>query len=86
MITDIIGKKFRRNVYGLSTWIDAIKEIHYVLEVNSKLPTKHEAGGGMELFKIRRRFGKEFGYKVIPKVIGYNTVTSYDLDEIIIYV
>jgi hypothetical protein len=90
MLTDIIGKKFRRNKYGLSTWEDTIKEIHYSLSVNASLTPKFDKSTGKmyDMFtrlKLDRLRGKKHGYKVVPKVVGYNSLTSYDLDEIIIW-
>jgi hypothetical protein len=58
---NLVGKKFRRNVYGLSLWTDTITYVGYKTNL---LNREHK--------------------QIIPFVIGSNSPTHYDLNEIVI--
>lgn len=60
-INNLIGKKFKRNVYGLSIWTDTITKVSYKT-------------------KLINREQKE----IIPFVIGTQSGTHYDFNEIVI--
>ena len=81
-MNDLIGKKFKRNKYGLSLWEDEIVELYYALHWVE--PTNFKK---IDVDKWKETFGenKKFGFKAIPMVKGKNSIGPFELDEIIIY-
>jgi len=83
-MSDIIGKRFRRNVYGPSIWEDTVAEVIYESEniIDPKVKSEHFDTVFKKLAFIKKH---KIGTKLIPKVLGKNTLKAYDFDEIIFY-
>lgn len=81
-MSDIIGMKFKRNKYGLSIWEDTVQEVIYEKEIviKSGKTVPHD----ISIFE-RLKLLKEhkIGLKLVPKVIGINTIKAYTFDEIV---
>jgi len=79
MNNELIGKKFRRNKYGLSTWTDTIRQItirrNYTKKVN-KFP--------MWSYIERLYDRSSYGWTVDIQVRGERE-NWYNLNEIVIY-
>jgi len=80
-MSDIIGKRFRRNKYGLSLWEDHVAEIIYERSYQEAL--KREKWYPELIERIKKR--KSSSFRLVPKVLGKNTLKAYDFDEIIFY-
>ena len=77
-MSEIIGKRFRRNKYGLSLWEDRVSEVVYHRELPGNIRER-------ALYYKNMSKNKGLGEKLVPKVIGVNTLGSYSFDEIIFY-
>lgn len=90
IIQDLIGRKFRRNKYGLSTWEDTVKNVYVHLDfINPpdkapKSPSTNLREWIRDWSKRREEAGKE-GYKVLVYVVENNSPNSFSIDEIIVY-
>lgn len=81
-IQDLVGKKFRRNAYGLSLWTDEIVSVNFESHWIKQPILK---GIKFEQAMENMREANKFGYKPVAFVKGKNSSHSYYLDEIIIY-
>lgn len=80
-MSEIIGMRFRRNKYGLSLWEDTVAEVIYTRSII--VPGNKEISL-IERFKLLKESSKK-GYKLIPQILGKNTLKAYDFNEIIFY-
>ena len=81
-MNELIGKKFKRYRYGLSTWTDVITEVGFRYEYLYVVKKQ----SGMSFIDYIKECMKNhtLGHKVKPYVKSKNGM-SYDLDEIIVY-
>lgn len=82
MKSEIIGKRFKRNKYGLSLWEDYVEEVIFEREiiVKSGKVIPHDISIFERLKMLKEH---KIGVKLIPKVLGKNTLKSYSFDEIV---
>ncbi len=76
----LIGRKFRRNKYGISIWDDEITAITIRLQL-VKQPSFLGSIG--DQLKKRTESGKKYGFKPMIQVKGNGC--WYDINEIIIF-
>lgn len=76
-LNSLIGRKFRRNKYGLSIWEDTISDISYSVDW-IKPASSHK-------WVEEMRENRKYGFKIIPRLKGTTTNIWYYFDEIIIY-
>lgn len=69
-IKNLIGKRFKRDKYGLSLWEDTIKEVFFN---NRVILNKNESSK----YKIK-------GFKPEIRIKGHKTINDFNLDEIIL--
>lgn len=81
MVEDIIGRKFRRNKYGLSVWKDEIEKVHFSLKL-VKWPSKFDKRDYKEAIKENAR---EFGYIPEITVQAKDSKLWFNINEIIVF-
>jgi len=81
-MSEIIGRKFKRNVYGPSLWEDTVSEVIYESQIitDPKVKFEHPDTVFKKLVHLKKH---KIGTKLIPKVLGKNTLKAYSFDEII---
>lgn len=79
---ELIGKKFKRNKYGLSNWEDIIRFVTIRRDFSNKLYKSPKMT--LVTYKERLQNQRKYGYKAIIQVRGTSNIW-YDLSEIIIY-
>ncbi len=87
-LKDLIGKKFRRDKYGLSLWEDIIENVEIRLNYQvdmTKFDFPKTASEFREQIKERRRQESFMGYKLDISVIGKSNKSWYSINEIVIY-
>ena len=81
---DLIGRRFRRNKYGISLWEDIISEVGFETKwiTASYVDIKKE-----DLSEIAKKLGveKKVGHMCVPYVIGTISEQRYYFDEILIF-
>ncbi len=85
-MSELIGKRFRRNKYGPSIWEDRVREVIYV-KVKPKISledSKDSEKWTAHLTNVKKTF-MTGPYELKPAVLGTNTFTKYFFDEIIFY-
>jgi len=81
-MSDIIGKRFRRNVYGPSIWEDIVAEVVYRRSYSTSPKVSKK---DIQKYLKSLNSSKNRPFKLIPQVLGKNTLKAYDFDEIIFY-
>jgi len=80
MIPQLIGKRFRRNKYGLSSWEDEISEVYMSYHF-----VNHPNWNGIQNIRKGIDNAKKLGWKPEFHIKAKSTGNDYLLNEIIIY-
>ena len=80
---ELIGKKFKRNLYGELIWTDKITNITVDLRIEDLKDTKLNYSTVKEDFEARENHANKYGFK--PEIRVKGEKFWYDINEIKIF-